>query len=61
MNIARYLKWLAILCLLLACFGAGILLVGYKPASIGRIATIAVLTIGAIVLLVGTRKLKGRG
>ena len=60
MQLARYLTWLAILCLVLACFGVGILLVGYKPASFGRVATIVVLGIGAIALLVGTRKFKGR-
>lgn len=60
MQYARYLNWLAILCLILACFGLGILAVGYKPASIGRVATIIVLATSAIVLLISTHKLKRR-
>lgn len=56
MRTAQYLKWLALLCVVLACFGVSILIVGYKPISTGRVATISVLLIGAIILIVRARK-----
>lgn len=61
MQSARYLKWLGILCLVLACFGTGVLLVGYQPASIGRVATIAVCAIAGIALLMAASRRKGQG
>lgn len=46
----RYLKWLSVLCVVLAVFGAGIFLVGYQPLSVGRVATICLLVVAAAVL-----------
>ena len=51
MNNARYLKWLAALCAVIACFGVAVLCVGYKPPSFGRIATIVVLLLAAAALI----------
>lgn len=46
----HYLKWLSVLCVVLAAFGAGIFLVGYQPLSVGRVATICLLALAAAVL-----------
>ena len=46
----HYLKWLSVLCAVLAAFGAGIFLVGYQPLSVGRVATICLLVVAAAVL-----------
>lgn len=45
-----YLKWLSLLCALMALFGVGVLAVGYQPVSFGRAATIVVLFAAAAVL-----------
>ena len=37
----RYLRWLGILCAIMAAFCAGIFLIGYKDPSVGRVATLA--------------------
>ena len=39
----HYLKWLSVLCVVLAAFGVGIFAVGYQPLSVGRVATICLL------------------
>ena len=44
------LKWLSVLCMVLAAFGAGIFAVGYQPLSVGRVATICLLVAAAAVL-----------
>lgn len=46
----HYLKWLSVLCVVLATFGVGIFLVGYQPLSVGRVATICLLVVAAAVL-----------
>ena len=46
----HYLKWLSVLCVVLAAFGVGIFLVGYQPLSVGRVATICLLALAAAVL-----------
>lgn len=46
----HYLKWLSVLCAVLAVFGVGIFLVGYQPLSVGRVATICLLVVAAVVL-----------
>lgn len=46
----RYLKWLSVLCVVLAAFGVGIFAVGYQPLSVGRVATIRLLVAAAAVL-----------
>lgn len=45
-----YLKWLSVLCVVLAAFGVGIFLVGYQSLSVGRVATICLLVVAAAVL-----------
>lgn len=44
------LKWLSVLCVVLAAFGVGIFLVGYQSLSVGRVATICLLVVAAAVL-----------
>ncbi len=46
----HYLKWLSIVCVVLAAFGVGIFAVGYQPLSVGRVATICLLVAAAAVL-----------
>ena len=46
----HYLKWLSVLCVVLAAFGVGIFLVGYQPLSVGRVATICLLVVAAAML-----------
>ena len=46
----HYLKWLSVLCAVLAAFGVGIFAVGYQPLSVGRVATICLLVAAAAVL-----------
>lgn len=50
MEKSHYLKWLSVLCVVLAAFGAGIFAVGYQPLSVGRVATICLLIVAAAVL-----------
>ena len=45
-----YLKWLSVVCVVLAAFGVGIFAVGYQPLSVGRVATICLLVAAAAVL-----------
>ena len=45
----HYLKWLSVLCVVLAAFGVGIFAVGYQPLSVGRVATICLLVVAAAV------------
>jgi len=40
-----YLKWLAILCGVMAVFCIGIFIVGYKDLSIGRVMTVVALAV----------------
>lgn len=50
MEKSHYLKWLSVLCVVLAAFGVGIFAVGYQPLSVGRVATICLLVAAAAVL-----------
>ncbi|NPD30345.1 hypothetical protein HLV37_00375 [Eggerthellaceae bacterium zg-1084] len=49
-NTARYLSWVSILCAVMATFGVGVFLIGYKDLSFGRVATVVVLYVAAVVL-----------
>lgn len=49
-EVSRYLKWLAIGCLVMALFGIGVFVIGYKDPSFGRVATVVVLLVAASVL-----------
>ncbi len=50
MNARGYMKWLSILCLVMALFGTAVMLVGYKAPTIGPVATVATLVIAAAAL-----------
>lgn len=43
----RYLRWLAILCAVMAAFCLGVFAIGYKGPSIGRVATLIALIIAS--------------
>ena len=51
MEKSHYLKWLSVVCVVLAAFGVGIFAVGYQPLSVGRVATICLLVAAAAVLV----------
>ena len=44
------MKWLSMLCLVMALFGTAVMLVGYKVPTIGLVATVAALVIAAAAL-----------
>lgn len=50
MDTQGYMKWLSILCLVMALFGTAVMLVGYKAPTIGLVATVAALVIAAAAL-----------
>ena len=50
MNAQGYMKWLSMLCLVMALFGTAVMLVGYKAPTIGLVATVAALVITAAAL-----------
>lgn len=55
----RYLRWLAILCAVMALFCLGVFAIGYKGPSFGRIATlIALIAASAICLWLSRRASK---
>ena len=56
MDARGYMKWLSILCLVMALFGTAVMLVGYKEPAIGLIATVAALVIAAAALGLKARK-----
>lgn len=43
----RYLRWLGILCAIMAAFCAGIFIIGYKDPSAGRVATLVGLIVAS--------------
>lgn len=50
MDARGYMKWLSVLCLVMALFGTAVMLVGYKAPTIGLVATVAALIIAAAAL-----------
>ena len=50
MDARGYMKWLSILCLVMALFGTAVMLVGYKAPTIGLVATVTILVIAAAAL-----------
>ena len=50
MDAQGYMKWLSILCLVMALFGTAVMLVGYKAPTIGLVATVTILVIAAAAL-----------
>ena len=55
---ALYLRWLGILCAVMAAFCLGVFIIGYKDPSFGRIATFIALAIASPVLLWLSRRLR---
>ncbi len=51
-----YLRWLAILCAIMAAFCLGVFIIGYKDPSIGRVATFVALAIACPALLYLSKK-----
>lgn len=45
----RYLRWLSMLCALMALFCVGVFVIGYKGPSFGRVATLVALIIASAV------------
>lgn len=46
-NAALYLRWLGILCAIMATFCLGVFAIGYKDPSVGRVATLAGLIVAS--------------
>lgn len=45
---ALYLRWLGILCAIMAAFCLGVFLIGYKDPSAGRVATLVGLIVASV-------------
>lgn len=54
---ALYLRWLGILCAVMAAFCLGVFIIGYQGPSFGRIATLIALCIASPVCLWLSRRL----
>lgn len=48
---ALYLRWLGMLCAVMALFCLGVFAIGYKEPSLGRIATLIALIVAAAICL----------
>lgn len=57
---ALYLRWLGILCAVMAAFCLGVFIIGYKDPSIGRVATFVALAVACPVLLWLSKRTAGR-
>ncbi len=51
-DIPTYLRWLCGLCLLMGTFGFVLLAAGFREPSFGKVATVVVLYVAAVVLFV---------
>ncbi|MCI8424983.1 MAG: SecY family transport protein [Adlercreutzia sp.] len=47
-GLPQYLRWLGILCAVMALFCVGVFLIGYKGPSFGRVATLVLLVAASI-------------
>lgn len=59
-NAALYLRWLGILCAIMAAFCTGIFLIGYKDPSVGRVATLVALVIASATSFWLSRRKSGK-
>ena len=50
-----YTKWLSVLCVAMAIFGSGVMLIGYKSPTFGLVGTVIVLVVGAVLLALKAR------
>lgn len=55
-NTSTYLTWLGILCAVMATFGIGVFVIGYKDPSMGRVMTVVVLYLASGLLLWQARR-----
>ncbi len=55
---ALYLRWLGILCAVMAAFCLGVFVIGYKDPSFGRMATFIALAIACPACLLLSRRLR---
>ncbi|MEG0621131.1 MAG: hypothetical protein RR477_08390, partial [Raoultibacter sp.] len=54
---AIYVKWIAILCAVMALFCLAIFVVGYKDLSFGRVATVIALLVVSVACGVASKKM----
>ncbi len=59
-DVPRYLRWISLLCVVMAAFGVGVFLIGYQGPSVGRVATVVALLVAAAALFLAARRLEGR-
>ncbi|MEY8562331.1 hypothetical protein AALA21_04655 [Eggerthellaceae bacterium 3-80] len=57
---AIYLRWLALLCAIMALFCLGVFIVGYKDPSFGRVATFVLLCIACPALMLIAKRLDSK-
>lgn len=55
---ALYLRWLGILCAVMAAFCLGVFIIGYKDPSFGRVATFIALAVACPACLLLSRRLR---
>lgn len=55
--VPQYMRWLSVLCAVMASFGVGVLVIGYKTPSVGRIMTIMCLYVVASILFYAARRM----
>ncbi|MEG0620976.1 MAG: hypothetical protein RR477_07600 [Raoultibacter sp.] len=54
---AIYVKWIAILCAVMALFCLAIFVVGYKDLSFGRVATVIALLVASVACGIASKKM----
>ncbi|MEG0845365.1 MAG: hypothetical protein RR917_00875 [Eggerthellaceae bacterium] len=54
---AIYVKWIAILCAVMALFCLAIFVVGYKDLSFGRVATVVALLVASVACGIASKKM----
>lgn len=51
-----YETWLSVLCMGMAVFGIGVMLVGYKAPTVGLVATVVMLVVASALFAMKTRR-----
>lgn len=51
-----YEKWLSVLCVGMAIFGIGVMLVGYKVPTVGLVATVVMLVVASALFAMKARR-----
>lgn len=51
-----YEKWLSVLCMGMAVFGIGVMLVGYKVPTVGLVATVVMLVVASALFAMKARR-----